>query len=75
MYTVAALMVPIASVQPASLALYWATSGVAGILINLTLLHPRYRALLKIPKTPKDSATPYLDIKEYFVSIITKLRR
>ena len=37
------LIVPIFSYQPAAVSLYWATSGLMGILINLALLHPPVR--------------------------------
>jgi len=68
-YTFAAVMVPLAAFQPTSLALYWATSGLSGTAINLLLLSPKYRYLVKIPKTPLDSKTPYLDVKNRLLDI------
>ena len=75
LYTISGLMVPLAAVQPSALALYWVTSGMAGIVINLVLLSPTFRAFVKIPKTPKDSEHPYLDIRKSFSSTFTKFKR
>jgi len=68
LYTVSALMVPIACYQPAAVSLYWATSGLMGVLINLMLLHPPVRRLMKIPKIPAELEHPYSHLKEKIMS-------
>lgn len=68
-------MVPLAALQPSALALYWATSGVVGVGMNLLLLSPTYRKLVKIPKISKDSETPYVDLKENMLAKLTFKRR
>jgi len=75
LYAISALMVPLAAVQPSALALYWATSGVVGVGMNLLLLSPTYRKLVNIPKISKDSETPYVDLKENMLAKLTFKRR
>lgn len=74
LYSLAVLMVPLAAIQPSALALYWATSGAVGVAINLILLSPRYRDLVRIPRTPKDSDTPYTDVKNKFLSMFSRTK-
>ena len=52
-------MIPLASMVPSGLALYWATSASAGLAVNLILLSPKFRRLVKIPHTEMESARPY----------------
>ena len=68
LYTISALMVPIACYQPAAVSLYWATSGLMGLLINLMLLHPPVRRLVRIPKIPAELEHPYSHLKEKIMS-------
>merc|ERR1712066_693053 len=63
MYGLAGVMVPIACYVPSALALYWATSGLMGVLINLLLLHPLIRRAVRIPKIPLEIEQPYKLLK------------
>ena len=74
-YGIAVLMFPLTAVQPAGVALYWTTSGLVGTLINLILLSPNYRRLVKIPPTQFDSKTPYLDVKDNFKELVTRWKK
>ena len=68
MYSLAALMVPISCYVPSALVLYWATSGVTGVFINLLLLHPPVRRAVRIPKIPLEIEKPYSFLKERIVN-------
>ena len=59
LYSISLLMVPIAYYQPAAVTLYWATSGLMGVLINLVLLHPPVRRAARIPRIPAEHTDPY----------------
>ena len=71
-------MIPLASLAPSAVALYWASSGVTAIALNLTLLSPKVRNLVRIPQVEKDSSTPYVDIiniiKTRWKTIFEKVR-
>ena len=57
------MMIPLASLVPSAVALYWATSGITGIAINLLLLSPKVRNIVRIPQVEKEeSKTPYIDL-------------
>ena len=56
------LMIPAAAVSPSAVAWYWMASGLSGLAVNLTLLSPKFRNLVKIPKLPENSDTPYRDV-------------
>ena len=45
LYSISFLMIPVAYYQPAAVSLYWATSGLMGVAINLFLLHPLVKPL------------------------------
>ena len=64
LYSIALVMVPIACYVPSAVALYWATSGAVGVLINLLLLHPPIRRAVRIPKIPLELEQPYKHLKE-----------
>ena len=72
------IMIPLASLAPSAVALYWASSGVTAIAVNLTLLSPKVRNLVRIPQVEKDSSTPYVDIiniiKTRWKTIFEKVR-
>ena len=55
-------MVPIASVVPSAIALYWTASGFCGAAVNLALKSPRVRRAVRIPQSLGESATPYSNI-------------
>ena len=59
LYSISLLMVPIAYFQPAAVSLYWATSGLMGVFINLLLLHPPVRRMVRIPQIPSEHSDPY----------------
>ena len=56
------LMIPAAAMSPAAVAWYWMASGLSGLAVNLTLLSPKFRNLVKIPRLPENSDTPYRDV-------------
>ena len=55
-------MIPLAATVPSAVSLYWASSGVAGIIVNLTLLSPRVKKLVRIPEVEKISSNPYFEL-------------
>ena len=68
LYSLSFMMVPIAYLQPAAVSLYWATSGLMGVLINLALLHPPARRILRIPHIPAEHARPYNSLYQKILS-------
>lgn len=64
LYSISFLMIPLASYQPAALALYWATSGCMGIFINLAILSPDLRRMVRIPKIPAEMDKPYTTLRD-----------
>jgi len=64
LYGLSLVMIPISSYVPSAMALYWATSGAMGVLINLLLLHPPVRRAVRIPKIPSEVEEPYKILKE-----------
>ena len=55
-------MVPIAAMVPSAVSCYWAASGITAIAVNLTLLSPKFREIVRIPRVPGSSITPYKDL-------------
>ena len=68
-------MIPIASVVPSAIALYWTVSGFCGAAVNLALKSPRVRRAVRIPLTLGESATPYSNIVKNLKGRILRLRR
>ena len=68
LYSLSFMMVPIAYLQTAAVSLYWATSGLMGVLINLALLHPPARRSLRIPHIPAEHARPYNTLYQKILS-------
>ena len=68
-------MIPIASVVPSAIALYWTASGFCGAAVNLALKSPRVRRAVRIPKSLGESITPYSNIVKNLRSKILKSRR
>ncbi|XP_056423920.1 cytochrome c oxidase assembly protein COX18, mitochondrial isoform X2 [Hyla sarda] len=62
------LMIPLAASVPSSMALYWVSSSVVGLVHNLLLRSPTVRRLFRIPHTKTDSDTPYKDLLAAFVA-------
>ena len=56
------LMIPAAAMSPSAVAWYWMASGLSGLAVNLTLLSPKFRNFVKIPRLPENSYTPYRDV-------------
>ena len=56
------LMIPISALSPSAVSCYWATSGMTAIAVNLTLLSPKVQNLVRIPRLPQESDTPYKDV-------------
>ena len=44
------------------MSLYWSVSASFGLIQNVSLKFPTVRRILRIPKTPSESATPFRDI-------------
>ncbi|XP_028410881.1 cytochrome c oxidase assembly protein COX18, mitochondrial-like [Dendronephthya gigantea] len=55
-------MIAVALKVPAAMSLYWSASAGFGLLQNISLKFPRVRRILRIPKTPSESAMPFKDI-------------
>jgi len=68
LYGVSGLMVPLAAYQPAAVALYWCCSGVMGVLINLLLLHPPARRLVRIPWIAGERPRPFSHLRQRLAS-------
>ena len=68
LYSISLVMVPISCYVPSAVSLYWATSGVMGVLINLLLLHPPVRRAVRIPHIPLEIEKPYKLLKENFTN-------
>ena len=68
-------MIPIASVVPSAVALYWAISGFCGIAVNLALKSPKVRRAVRIPEALGHPATPYTNIATNLKNIILRRRR
>ncbi|XP_044270525.1 cytochrome c oxidase assembly protein COX18, mitochondrial isoform X1 [Tribolium madens] len=56
------MMIPIASVVPSCVVLYWTTSSAFGFVQNLILISPKIRRMCKIPQTPSEIEQPYQHI-------------
>ena len=69
-YCIAFAMIPLSSFQPSALALYWATSSFVGVIINLILMSPKFRTLVRIPETPQLSKTPYSDLRNRIAALL-----
>merc|ERR1719369_821867 len=72
LYSISILMIPLASIQPSAVVLYWVTSGVMGVSINLLLLSPMFRRAVRIPKIPAELDNPYSALKDNLIISINK---
>ena len=52
-------MVPLTANVPVAMALYWSTSVTAGVAVNLLMLSPKFRRLVRIPATETEPSNPY----------------
>ena len=52
----------------AAVSLYWATSGVVGVMINMMLLHPPVRRAVRIPKISAELDKPYDHLRDRFLA-------
>jgi len=66
LYSISALMVPLAAYQPSAVGLYWMTSGAMAVLLNLLLMEPRFRRLVRIPYVEQEPQRPYHQLRENF---------
>lgn len=64
LYTLSLAMVPLAAYQPSAVALYWATSGVMAVILNLLLMEPRFRRAVRIPWVEQEPREPYTVLGE-----------
>ena len=67
-------MIPIASVVPSGVALYWTVSGLCGVAVNLALKSPNVRRAVRIPLSIGESETPYRNIATNLKNIIMRRR-
>jgi len=72
LYSVSVLMIPLASIQPAAVAIYWVTSGAMGAFINLLLMSPKFRRTVRIPKIPVELDKPYTSLRDNLTISINK---
>ena len=54
------------------MSLYWGASATFGLLQNISLKFPSVRRILRIPKTPSESTTPFKDMAAIVASRATK---
>lgn len=52
-------MIPIAYMAPSAVSLYWTTSAVAALGVNLVIMSPKVRKAMRIPPLPTETAHPY----------------
>ncbi|XP_076441695.1 cytochrome c oxidase assembly protein COX18, mitochondrial-like [Babylonia areolata] len=55
-------MIPIGSVVPSCMCYYWMCSSVFGLGQTILFKAPSLRRLLRVPKTPSESQTPFTDL-------------
>ncbi|KAL5018721.1 hypothetical protein ScPMuIL_004443 [Solemya velum] len=58
------MMVPIGSIVPSCMCLYWTSSSLFGLTQNLALKLPRVRRAVGIPASAGESPTPFKDMAE-----------
>lgn len=61
---IAISMIPVTAFVPSAVALYWASSGFAGLAVNLTLMSPKVRDFVRIPNLPDYPEKPYRQVVE-----------
>ncbi|CAN7992192.1 unnamed protein product [Ixodes pacificus] len=58
------LMIPIASIMPTDVTLYWLCSSGFALGQNLLMINPKFRRACRIPRTANESQTPFRDLSE-----------
>ncbi|XP_013786448.1 mitochondrial inner membrane protein COX18-like [Limulus polyphemus] len=66
------VMIPVAMIMPSCVSLYWLCSSLFGLSQNLVLQIPKVRRFFRIPQSPSESPTPFLDAAQ---NLKTKLSR
>ncbi|KAF8788549.1 Cytochrome c oxidase assembly protein COX18 like protein [Argiope bruennichi] len=61
-----------ATINPSSVTFYWLCSSTFGLGQNLLLMVPKVRRIFRIPKTSKESDTPFSDIAVNFKKRFSK---
>uniref|UniRef100_A0A6B0V498 Putative cytochrome oxidase bioproteinsis protein n=1 Tax=Ixodes ricinus TaxID=34613 RepID=A0A6B0V498_IXORI len=56
------LMIPIASIMPTDVTLYWLCSSGFALGQNLLMINPKFRRACRIPRTANESQTPFRDL-------------
>ncbi|XP_070187347.1 cytochrome c oxidase assembly protein COX18, mitochondrial-like [Littorina saxatilis] len=56
------VMVPIGAVVPSCMCYYWVCSSLFGLGQNVLFKFPSVRRLLRLPRTPSESQTPFTDM-------------
>ncbi|XP_065345864.1 cytochrome c oxidase assembly protein COX18, mitochondrial-like isoform X1 [Cloeon dipterum] len=59
-------MVPLAATVPSCMSLYWTVSSTCGLAHNLVIMSPRFRRLVKVPKSPQELDNPYQNLVNHF---------
>ncbi|XP_029836166.3 cytochrome c oxidase assembly protein COX18, mitochondrial [Ixodes scapularis] len=58
------LMIPIASIMPTDVTLYWLCSSGFALGQNLLMINPKFRRACRIPRTANESQTPFRDLSD-----------
>ncbi|XP_041362241.1 cytochrome c oxidase assembly protein COX18, mitochondrial-like [Gigantopelta aegis] len=64
MRVISLLMIGVGGLVPSSMSLYWSCSSLFGVAQTLAFKSPRVKRSLGIPKTPRESDTPFRDLWE-----------
>uniref|UniRef100_A0A1L8E0C0 Putative cytochrome oxidase bioproteinis protein oxa1 mitochondrial n=1 Tax=Nyssomyia neivai TaxID=330878 RepID=A0A1L8E0C0_9DIPT len=65
-------MIPIASIVPSCLSLYWVSSSAFGLIQNVTMMSPKFRRAVGIPSTPSELERPYKHLADGVVQRYNK---
>jgi mitochondrial inner membrane protein COX18 len=52
-------MAYVASQNPSAVAMYWMMSGSTAVAMNLIIMSPKFRRLVRIPQLPTEDRNPY----------------
>ncbi|XP_059483679.1 cytochrome c oxidase assembly protein COX18, mitochondrial [Neocloeon triangulifer] len=63
---VSVIMVPVAASVPSCMSLYWTASSTCGLAHNMLLFSPKFRRLVRIPKSANELKNPYSNLVKHF---------
>ncbi|GAB0095520.1 Cox18 [Sergentomyia squamirostris] len=67
------VMIPLASVVPSCLSLYWVSSSAYGLIQNLLMMSPKFKHAVGIPTTPSQLEHPYKHLADGAAERIQKI--